>query len=230
MAQPIHALPGFLLLLWSGVTGAANVLAPTRISSSVGALVLSEVRDKVTNAFGSDSTGTKIWDAGRVLSDLLTDRDLDGKRVLECGSGTGVGGLSAAAAGAKSVVLTDGASATMPLLAENVEANGMSDRVQTCRLRWGEQEDMDRASSMGPYDMIIGSDLLYAPEAFPDLLETLTQLCTPGVTEVLLTYPTRFTEDIFTCMATDEYGFEEMEWAEEVEPSLWAARFMLADA
>ena len=78
--------------------------------------------------------------------------------------------------------------------------------------------------------MIIGSDLLYAPEAFPDLLETLTQLCTPGVTEVLLTYPTRFTEDIFTRMATDEYGFEEMEWAEEVEPSLWAARFMLAEA
>ena len=43
---------------------------------------------------------------------------------------------------------------------------------------------------------IAGSDLLYAPEAHADLLASLAALCTPGHTDVLLTYPTRFTEDL----------------------------------
>ena len=47
-------------------------------------------------------------------------------------------------------------------------------------------------------------------------------LCTPDVTEVLLTYPVRFTESIFLEQA-EEYNFEQIEWAEEVEPSLWCA-------
>ena len=228
MKQSIRTVSSFVVLLWSCAANAAVVVSPTRISSSVGSLTLSEARDKVANAFGSDTTGTKIWDAGRLLSTVMSERDLSGMRVLECGSGTGVGGLSAATAGAASVVLTDGASATMPLLAENVEANGLTERVQTCRLRWGDEDDMARAAAMGPFDLIIGSDLLYAPEVFPDLLETLTELCTPGATEVLLTYPTRQTEGIFMSMAVDEYGFEELDWVEEMEPSLWKARLQLS--
>ena len=215
-----------LLLLAVG-TASAVVLSPTRVSTTVGALTVSEAREKVSNAFGSDSTGTRIWDAGRVLSGLLSERDMSGLRVLECGSGTGVGGLTAAASGAASVVLTDGATATLPLLTENVEANGFSDRVQTCRLRWGDEDDIAKAVAMGPFDLIVGSDLLYAPEAFPSLLDTLTALCTPGETKVLLTYPTRFTEGIFLEMALNEYGFEQPEYEEEVEPSLWAAELEL---
>ena len=68
-----------------------------------------------------------------------------------------------------------------------------------------------------------------APEAFPDLLDTLTELCTPGETEVLLTYPTRFTEGLFLEAATNEYGFELLGYEEEIEPSLWAARLRLLE-
>ena len=39
--------------------------------------------------------------------------------------------------------------------------------------------------------------LLYAPQIFPLLVETLAELCTIDQTEVLLTYPTRYTEDLF---------------------------------
>lgn len=190
-------------------------------------LSVSELSAPTHNAFGSDSTGTRIWDAGRVLSTLLSQRDLSGQRVLECGSGTGIGGLTAAAAGAKSVLLTDGASATLSLLEENVASNGLADRVSACRLRWGHEDEMDVAAAKGPFDLVVGSDLLYAPESFPDLLETLTALCTPGHTEVLLTYPTRFTEGIFLQMATGEFDFEQLEAEEEVEPSLWASRLVL---
>ena len=215
-----------LLTLTASVS--AGVVVPSRVRTIVGQLAVSESAATTHNAFGTDSTGTRIWDAGRVLAGLLTERDLQGKRVLECGSGTGVGGLAAATAGA-SVVLTDGSSATMPLLTENVEANGLSDRVQTCRLRWGDEDDLEAAAALGPFDLIVGSDLLYAPEAFPDLLDTLAALSTPGETEVLLTYPTRFTEGIFLETATSEYGFEQLGCEEEVEPSLWASRLMLPE-
>lgn len=190
-------------------------------------LTVAERSAPTKNAFGSDSTGTRIWDAGRVLSGLLSQRDLAGKRVVECGSGTGVGGLAAASAGASSVLLTEGASETLELLRENIEANGMEDRVSACRLRWGDEWEMDEVATRGPFDLIVGSDLLYAPESFPDLLETLMALCTPDHTEVLLTYPTRFTEGIFLKMATSEYDFDMLEYEEEVEEALWQARLVL---
>jgi ribosomal protein L11 methylase PrmA len=202
--------------------------APTTTLSLQG-LSFFEGVGSAKNAFGSDTTGTKIWDAGRVLSDLLLQQDLSGKRVLECGSGTGVGGLSAAAAGADSVLLTDGSCATLPLISDNIEANGMADRASVTRMHWSDEEEVASVAATGPFDMVVGSDLLYAPEALESLLETLTAVCTPDHTEVLLTYPTRFTEKLFLTMARDEYGFEQLGPEEEVLPSLWSVRLRLQD-
>ena len=60
------------------------------------------------------------------------------------------------------------------------------------QLLWGDESDLERVRASGPFDLVVGSDLLYAPHIFPLLLDTLVELCTPGLTEVLLTYPTRY--------------------------------------
>ena len=60
------------------------------------------------------------------------------------------------------------------------------------QLLWGDASDLERVRASGPFDLVVGSDLLYAPHVFPLLLDSLVQLCTPGLTEVLLTYPTRY--------------------------------------
>merc|ERR1711990_586734 len=101
----------------------------------VGPLAIAENSGVTYNAFGEDSTGTKIWDAGRALCDTLTNEasTLANQRVLELGSGTGIGGLAAASAGA-AVVLTDGESATLPLLEANVKHNRLSERSDVCLL------------------------------------------------------------------------------------------------
>mmetsp|Transcript_94734 Transcript_94734/g.173625 ORF Transcript_94734/g.173625 Transcript_94734/m.173625 type:complete len:492 (+) Transcript_94734:68-1543(+) len=144
------------------------------------------------------NTGHKIWDAGRLLSQILLSEyhdKLKDMRVLELGSGTGVAGLAAASAGAQ-VLLTDGSEGVLPLLQANVKANNFESQAKVCQLLWG-SEHQDTVRDSGPYDLIIGSDLLYTPEIFPQLLDSLEELCVPFHTEVLLTFPPRFTEDIF---------------------------------
>lgn len=152
----------FLVLCAFEWTNAAFARVATRIDARNVELTVSQAVEDTHNAFGSDTTGTRIWDAGRVLSTVLSERDCTGLRVLELGAGTGVGGLTAAAAGAAHVVLTDGAAATMPLLAENVETNGLSERVRCARMRWGWEDEMDTVAALGPFDLICGSDLLCA--------------------------------------------------------------------
>jgi predicted nicotinamide N-methyase len=217
-----------LVLAACGGGLAVTIPAPLqRVSSNAITLKLSEGGNTlVGNMLGDDSTGSRIWDAGRVLSQLMADASdsLLGKRVLELGSGTGVGGLTAAAAGAR-VTLTDGADTMLPLLSANVRANGLEARADVCKLWWGDEEETRAAAARGPFDLLIGSDLLYAPEAFSDLLDTLAALCTPGQTEVVLTYPPRHTESIFFEQA-DEL-FEQIGWTEEVEPGLYATRLVM---
>lgn len=188
-----------------------------------------------------DETGGKIWDSGRLLSSVLSDDyggnggRLENKHVVELGSGTGIGGLTAAALGA-SVLLTDGSTAVLPLLEANVKINRLDHTAKVKRLRWGCDDDaeedltaLERArSKTTPHDLVIGSDLLYAPEIFPDLLETLMRLCTPDHTEVLLTFPTRFTEGIFFDSAERDFNFE-ITHKEEIEPALWKASLVLRE-
>ena len=148
-------------------------------------------------AASSIDSGARIWDAGLALSMLLSSPALAGKRVLELGSGTGVGGLSAAAAGAQ-VVCSDADKECVLLLEENIAANSLSGRCRVAKLVWGCEDDEECVLGLeGAFDLICGSDVLYAPNAFDDLLSTLVTFSTPGETEVMLTYPTRYTESIF---------------------------------
>ena len=196
----------------------------------------------------SIDSGARIWDSGREMSaQLLQQGDaLAGKRVLELGAGTGIGGLSAAACGAD-VLLSDQAH-MLPLLTQNIATNGLQRRAVATQLLWGDLSDIERVAgatdansnpclrqtvsltaclralaASGPFDLVMGSDLLYAPHIFPLLLETLEHFCTPGQTEVLLTYPTRYTEDLFFSDAELHHGFE-VDCAEEVGCNVWATR------
>ena len=50
-----------------------------------GSLAISEAMvSRVVNSMGTDTTGAKVWDAGRLLADTLRERGAEGQRVLEC--------------------------------------------------------------------------------------------------------------------------------------------------
>lgn len=101
---------------------------------------------------------------------------LQGKRVLELGSGTGLVGIVAACLGAE-VQLTDLAVA-MPLLKLNMGVNQHlvepSGGSMSCSvLEW--QEPLSSLHGQ-PWDIVIGSDLVYNAASVPQLTGALQQL------------------------------------------------------
>jgi len=65
-----------------------------------------------------------VWDASIILAEYFSSHPelVRGKRCLEMGAGLGLGGIVAAANGAKEVVITDVAD-YLPILRENVAGN-----------------------------------------------------------------------------------------------------------
>ncbi|XP_022725595.1 protein N-lysine methyltransferase METTL21A isoform X1 [Durio zibethinus] len=127
-------------------------------------------------------TGAVMWDSGVVLGKFLEHAVdlgmlvLQGKKVVELGSGCGLVGCIAALLGAQ-VVLTD-LPDRLRLLKKNVETNlkhGVRGSAAVKELTWGNDPDKDLVES--PPDYVLGSDVIYSEGAVVDLLDTLLQLC-----------------------------------------------------
>lgn len=137
---------------------------------------------------GEDMHAFRLWPGADILSRYIASGPIQpDTRVLELGAGCGTVGLMAAAAGAKSVILTD-IGAAMPSLKINVEANEacqhiMEGVVTSQVLDWGSCGGLQR----GQFDMILLSDCLYMPHLFDSLARTLMLLADHN-TEVLLSH------------------------------------------
>ncbi|KAK7061456.1 putative methyltransferase-domain-containing protein [Favolaschia claudopus] len=135
----------------------------------------------------SPGCGGIAWPAGEVLAQYLVHRGpqfVQGKTVLELGSGTGLVGLVAAMLGGI-VCITDQA----PLLAimrENVELNKLSALCAVNELNWGEPIP----ANIPVPDVILAADCVYFEPAFPLLVQTLSDLVGDN-TEVLFCYKKR---------------------------------------
>ncbi|KAG8124691.1 hypothetical protein E2320_020101 [Naja naja] len=135
-----------------------------------------------------------VWDAAVVLCTFLEmgGIDLQGRRVIELGAGTGLLGIVAVLLGAQ-VTITD-RKPTLPLLEANVQNNlpvNLQSRAVIKELTWGQ----DLADfSPGEYDIILGSDIVYLEETFADLLQTLNYLCSDE-TVILLSCRLRYERD-----------------------------------
>lgn len=128
-------------------------------------------------------TGAVMWDSGVVLAKFLEHSVdsgmllLQGKKVVELGSGCGLVGCVAALLGGQ-VFLTD-LPDRLRLLKKNVEANlghgNVRGSATVMELLWGDDPDQDLIEQKPDY--VLGSDVIYSEEAVADLVATLLQLC-----------------------------------------------------
>lgn len=135
-------------------------------------------------------TGSVMWDSGVVLGKFLehaveSERiHLQGKKVIELGSGCGLVGCVAALLGAQ-VILTD-LPDRLRLLKKNVEANLYGDvrgSATVNELTWGDELDNDMRNPLPDY--VLGSDVIYSEGAVVDLIATLLDLSGTQTTVIL---------------------------------------------
>ena len=114
-----------------------------------------------------------VWGAGAALAALLLSPEgrrrflADRPDVVELGSGTGVAGLAAAAAGASSVLLTDLPPA-VPALAATATRNAHvleGCHVAAAPLAWADASEVAHALAPSGCDLILAADVLYSPDA-----------------------------------------------------------------
>ncbi|PNY04026.1 hypothetical protein L195_g000437 [Trifolium pratense] len=136
-------------------------------------------------------TGSVMWDSGVILGKFLEHSVdsgmliLQGKKVVELGSGCGLVGCIAALLGGE-VILTD-LPDRLRLLRKNIETNmehiSLRGSITATELTWGEDPDQELIDPKPDY--ILGSDVVYSEGAVVDLLETLSQLSGPNTTILL---------------------------------------------
>jgi predicted nicotinamide N-methyase len=123
----------------------------------------------------------ELWPSGLALARLLHQRPLAGVRVLELGCGLGLPSIVAALGGAR-VLATDWSAEALEVTAANAARNGAD--VETALVSWADPAPLlERA----PWELVLGSDVLYERRNVDQLLQLLPRL--GG--EILLAEPGR---------------------------------------
>lgn len=126
--------------------------------------------------------GIVLWPAAIALAHEVASRAMVGARVLELGAGTGLPGIVAASLGAH-VVQTDRQELALHVCKMNAERNGVTS-IEHRAADWTAWDDTQT------YDVILGSDVLYADALHPPLRRIFETNLAPGG-KVLLSDPFR---------------------------------------
>ncbi|MET0283088.1 MAG: methyltransferase domain-containing protein [Polyangiales bacterium] len=155
--------------------------------------------------------GVMLWSASLALAhDVLTRADqLAGKRVLELGAGTGIPGIVAATLGAD--VLQVDRSEVATHVCELNKARNKATRVEVREADW------DSFHSEQPFDLILGSDVLYVTTMHERLRAICERYLAPGGT-VLFSDPLREQSlPMLEAMEADGWRVSLAKWTIEVE-------------
>jgi methyltransferase-like protein 23 len=160
--------------------------------------------------------GAMLWPASIALArELLAEADeLRGKRVLELGAGTGIPGIVAATLGAR-VLQIDRSEIALHLCARNKERN----RATTLEVR---EAEWDAFQSDTQFDLILGSDVLYADTMHPRLRAICDDYLAAGG-KVLFSDPLRSQAlPMLEAMAASGWRVSVSKWSIEVDSGVRA--------
>ncbi len=133
--------------------------------------------------------GTGTHDTTALCLEWLEQTDLDGKRILDFGCGSGVLAIAALLLGAERVVCVDIDPQALTATRQNAETNGVADRIATC---------LPEAFVAAPADFVL-ANILAGP--LKTLAPTLAGQLKPGGRLVLAGLLDRQAEELHTCYA-----------------------------
>ena len=133
---------------------------------------------------GTLGVAGRLWDCGVCLLQYLAAFPslVSSRRVLELGAGTGVVGLAVGRLHATAVTITD-LPPVCPLIDTNIALCGLGGTCASLALEWGAPLPHDAAWA-SDLDLVIAADVVYEPECFQPLVDTLTHLCTASSCKV----------------------------------------------
>jgi 2-polyprenyl-3-methyl-5-hydroxy-6-metoxy-1,4-benzoquinol methylase len=125
-------------------------------------------------------------------------------RLIELGAGTGLVGLSVSKQRPDiSVTITDGELSSLELIRENAACNGCSADVM--QLPWGSiSADLEQQ-----FDFVVGSDVVYAPDAVRPLLLSIRQLLKTEGEAYLANFKHRYNlHEALVKASAEEFGLD----------------------
>lgn len=133
----------------------------------------------------SEHSGGVVWETSYFLLRYLEKQVLPGRktlRVLELGAGCGLLGLCLARLGCE-VTLTEQLLALTNLRANVSSSNasavvGGGKAATAAELSWGEEVDIKALRARGPFDLLVGTDIVFAARLVRPLLETIAAFLT----------------------------------------------------
>jgi predicted nicotinamide N-methyase len=112
----------------------------------------------------------EMWPSSVALARTVGVRALRGARTLELGCGLGLASVAAALAGGR-VLATDWSPEAVRFAAGNAQRNGVS--IDTMLVDWSAPEAI---VARGPWQLVIGSDVLYERRNVDQMLDLLPRL------------------------------------------------------
>jgi len=132
----------------------------------------------------------KIWPAAKAMADFLEAElpYIKNKRVIEIGAGVGLPSFTIAKHAAE-IIISDYATEAVALIEKNITYLGLKNAKAMC-LDWNDFPTNIKA------DVVLLSDINYAPTEFNALLHLIEQFLTQGST-IIITTPERITASPF---------------------------------
>jgi predicted nicotinamide N-methyase len=137
----------------------------------------------------------ELWPSSLALARAIGGRALRGARTLELGCGLGLPSIAASLAGAR-VLATDWSTEAVAMTKTNAERNGAG--IDTLVCSWTSPQPLIEEA---PWDLVLGSDLLYEHRNVDVLLGLLPRL---GA-DVLLADPGRKPAERFLAAAAERW-------------------------
>ena len=141
-----------------------------------------------------------IWPSSKVLANFIFNFDTKSKKILEVGCGIGLSSLLLNHIG-KNITATDYHPEVEAYLTNNTELNN-DKKIPFFQLDWANTDEC----SLGKFDLIIGSDVLYQRDHI-ELLSNFINKHAQDDCEIIIVDPNRGNRSKFTQKMID-FGFE----------------------